>query len=313
MTDSTPVHGIAPDSWAERFTAACLRTLLRAAMLRVLRGGRPVEQQRRLLERVTSLTLAPRAARFEPAACGGVRGEAVTVRSGPAPERAILYLHGGGYCVGSPATHRAITGRFAVGCAARVFAADYRLAPEQPFPAALDDAEAAYRGLLAAGFAPSRVVVAGDSAGGGLSVALALRLRATGQPLPAALVLFSPWVDLALSQLSAPAAGDPMIALPWVAECARLYLGGHDPADALASPVHADLGGLPPVLIQVGSDEVLLNDSRRLDAALRRAGVAAELQEFARCWHDFQANAGILAAADRAMALAAAFVLQRTR
>jgi acetyl esterase/lipase len=313
MNAVPPFQGIAPVSWAERFIAACLRALLRTSMLRVLRGGRPVDQQRRLLARVTSLTFPPRAASFESSACGGIRGETVTARNGPMPGRAILYLHGGGYCVGGPVTHRAITGRFALACDARVFAADYRLAPEHPFPAALDDAVAAYRGILAAGFPPSRVAVAGDSAGGGLAVALALRLRESGEPLPAALVLFSPWVDLSLSRLHAPAAGDPMISVPWVQECARHYLGERDPGDPLASPVHAELGGLPPVLIQVGSDEVLLNDSRRLDAALRRAGVESELQEFARCWHDFQANAGILAAADRALAAAAGFVVQRTR
>jgi len=189
-----------------------------------------------------------------------------------------------------------------------VFAADYRLAPDHPFPAAVDDAAAAYRGLLDEGFEPGATVIAGDSAGGGLAVATALRLRELGLPQPAALVLFSPWVDLGLLTLGPSPPGEVVITKGWLRACANHYLAGHPADDPLASPIGADLRGLPPTLIQVGEAELLLSDARRLDAALSAAGVAVELQEFPRRWHVFQQNAGVLADADRALDAVAAFV-----
>jgi monoterpene epsilon-lactone hydrolase len=162
---------------------------------------------------------------------------------------------------------------------------------------------------IAAGLAANRIAIAGDSAGGGLTMAAALRLRELGLPPPGALVVFSPWVDLREFPRVPPAAGDVMIGESWVQECARFYLAGRDPSDPLASPVTADLRGLPPTLIQVGTDEVLLDDSRRLHRALVEAGVPVLLQEYPRRWHVFQANAGLLADANRALARAAQFVL----
>lgn len=296
------------ESLLQRFTAAILRTTLRAALLPALGAGRPIDYQRRRLSMVTKLTLAPRKADYRAAMCGGIPGESVTLRGTTPTGRAVLYLHGGGYCLGSPATHRVITGRLAMLGAARVFAADYRLAPEHPFPAAVDDAVAAYRGLLADGFTPAGLAIAGDSAGGGLAVATALHLRELGVPLPGALVLFSPWADLSLNALVPPASGDVMITAPWIEECARFYLAGRKANETLASPIAADLHGLPRTLIQVGTDELLLGDSRRLHAALAAAGVAATLQEYPRRWHVFQANAGLLADANRALASAADFI-----
>jgi acetyl esterase/lipase len=172
----------------------------------------------------------------------------------------------------------------------------------------VDDAVAAYRGLLAAGTDPGDIVVAGDSAGGGLSVATTLRLREFALPLPRAMVLFSPWVDLTLEQAGAPPPGEIMLNLPWVRECARAYAASHDCRDPLVSPLEADLGGLPPTLIQVGTDELLLADSRRLHERLRTAGVAVNCEEYPDRWHVFQANAGLLADADRALGSVARFV-----
>jgi acetyl esterase/lipase len=275
--------------------------------LRAFRAGRPVAEQRRWLARFSRLTLPPRGVRFEPGSCGGVPGEFVHAEPQPTT-RAVLYLHGGAYCVGSPATHRAISGTLARLTGAKVFVADYRLAPEHPFPAALDDAVAAYRGLLQAGFAAHSIAIAGDSAGGGLTLATALRLRELGEPLPAALVVFSPWVDLGTPDRGPIPRGEVMISPAWVAECAAYYLAGRAATEPLASPIHADLAGLPPVLIQVGSDEVLLADSHRLQSALEAARVPCELQEYPRRWHVFQANAGVLADADRALAEVARFL-----
>ena len=300
------------ESPAQRLIAGITRSGMRLMLRPVLRAGLPVEQQRRRLARVGRLTPTPRSVEYRAAFCGSVPGESVTVRGAPPAGCAILYLHGGGYCVGSPASHRVITGHLASRCAARVFAAAYRLAPEEPFPGAVDDAVAAYRGLLADGVAPSQIAIAGDSAGGGLAVATALRLRQLGLPQPAALVLFSPWVDLGLGALQPPSSGEVTLTKPWLAECARVYLAGHPADDPLASPIAADLRGLPPTLIQVGADELLLTDSRRLHAALVAAGVEAELQEYPRRWHVFQLNAGLLADANRALDAAGEFVRSRT-
>ncbi len=308
MTQSTHEVMAADESLLQRLVAAVLRFTLKSTLLPAFQSGVPMAQQRSRIATVTKLTLAPRGASYRPGKCGGVAGEWVAAKGASASKRAMLYLHGGAYCVGSPATHRVITGQLALRCAARVFAADYRLAPEHPFPAAVDDAVAAYRGLLDAGHAPDDLVIAGDSAGGGLAMATAVRLRDLGVPLPGALVVFSPWVDLREFQRVRPPAGDIMIVEPWVNECARFYLAGRDAAEPLASPIEADLRGLPRTMIQVGVDEVLLEDSRRLHARLAEAGVPVMLQEYPRRWHVFQVNAGPLADANRALERVAQFV-----
>jgi monoterpene epsilon-lactone hydrolase len=312
MREHAAMDGATGENRRQQLVAGTLRVMLRAMLLPTFRAGRPIEQQRRRLARLNRMTMAPRHVEYRRAVCGTVRGESVTVRGVPPAGRAVLYLHGGGYCVGSPRTHRAIPGHLALRCDARVFTADYRLAPEHPFPAAVDDAVAAYRGLLAEGQAPNATVIAGDSAGGGLAVAAALRLRQLGVPQPAALVLFSPWVDLGLGALGPPPSGEIVITRPWLEECARFYLAGRPATDPLTSPISADLHDLPPTLIQVGTDELLLTDSRRLQAALEAAGVEAILQEFPRRWHVFQVSAGLLADADRALDTAGEFVRSRT-
>jgi monoterpene epsilon-lactone hydrolase len=301
MMESAPADLPAGDSTAQRLIAGVLRFVLRATLSRTFRADLPVEKQRLRLRQVTRLTLPPRGASFAAASVGGVPGEWVRARGDERPSLAVLYLHGGGYTTGSPATHRALTGHLAAHCGARIFAADYRLAPEHPFPAALDDAIAAWRGLRGEGQDTGTIAIAGDSAGGGLAVATAVRLRELGEPLPRALVLFSPWVDLSLDRLPPAPPGEVMLTLPWVRTCVRSYAATADPGHPLISPVGADLRGLPPTLIQVGTDELLLPDSRRLQACLQAAGVKSRLQEFPRRWHVFQANAGVLADADRAL------------
>jgi len=304
-------QAIPSESSFEKLVAAVLRTALRATLLPTFRSGRPIPEQRRRLALVTRLTLPARGVDFTAATCGGVPGEFAQIRGLAGTRDTILYLHGGAYCVGSPATHRAITSHIARRTAARVFVADYRLAPEHPFPAALDDAVAAYRSLSLDGVSPQRIAIIGDSAGGGLALATALRLRELGDPLPAALVLFSPWVDLGDPDRGVEPAGEAMLSRAWTAECARLYLDGRDSGDPLASPINGDLRGMPPTLVQVGQDELLLADSRRLHSALAAAGVPVELQEYPRRWHVFQVNAGVLADADRALESVAGFLRER--
>ena len=307
MNDAVGAGATARETAGQALVAAILRGALRLTLRRTFRDGLPWARQRSRMLKVTRLTLPPRGTRFQPGTSGGVPGEWAAARGVTQPVLTFLYLHGGGYCVGSPATHRALTGHLAARCNARVFAAEYRLAPEHPFPAAVDDAVAAYRGLLAQGIPADDLVIAGDSAGGGLSVAAAVQLRELGVPLPRALVLFSPWTDLSLEQAPPPPPGEIMLTLPWITACARAYVAAGDPHHPLASPVNADLGGLPPTLVQVGTDEILLGDSRRLGQRLQAAGVAVRLEEYPRRWHVFQVNAGVLADADRAIDSVAAF------
>jgi monoterpene epsilon-lactone hydrolase len=228
---------------------------------------------------MASMMPVPAEAKSAAVDAGGVPAEWIEM-PGAVPGRTILYLHGGGYVIGSPATHRSLVARISAATRARCLAIDYRLAPEHPFPAAVDDAVAAYRWLLSQGVERSRLVVAGDSAGGGLTLATLIALRDAGGPLPAAGVCLSPWTDLEGTGNSAtdPSVGDPMIQRDGLLEWGRLYLGATDPQHPLAAPLHADYRGLPPLLIQVGTREVLLDDSTRVAAKAKAAGVDVTLE-----------------------------------
>ena len=204
----------------------------------------------------------------------------------------VLYLHGGGYVIGSPRSHRHLAAAIARAAGTRALLLDYRLAPEHPFPAALGDAVAAYQWLLAQGIAPGRVVVAGDSAGGGLTVATLLALRDGGLPRPAGGVCISPWVDLTNSAASyvTKAAVDPIVTREGIEGMTQAYVGGGDRKAPLVSPLYAHLNDLPPLLVQVGSDEVLLDDARGLGERAKAAGVDVTLEEWPsmiHVWHWF--------------------------
>ena len=253
-----------------------------------------------------SLTTAERRAQYERAekvfpTPPDVKVERVNVPAAPAewlrppsavPGRVVLYLHGGGYVIGSPRSHRHLAAAIAGAAGASALLLDYRLAPEHPFPAAVEDATAAYRWLLDQAIAPEHIVIAGDSAGGGLTVATLLALREARVPLPAGGVCISPWVDLTCSGASyaTKAAADPIVRRAGVEEMARAYLGATPPRTPLASPLFADLRGLPPLLIHVGSDEVLLDDAVQLAERAKAAGVDATLEIYDRMihvWHWF--------------------------
>lgn len=227
-----------------------------------------------------------------------------------ARQACILYFHGGGYVAMSPRTHRPLTSRLAAWSDAMLFALDYRLAPEHPFPAALGDAVAAYRALTTAGLDPQRIVLGGDSAGGGLALATLLALRDAGTPLPAAAVLFSPWTDLAATGASivTNAETDPLLRGSYTPQLAKYYLGNTPATDPLASPVYADLARLPPLFLQVGDTEMLLDDSRRIFANSRRAGVEATLQIWRNVPHGWQVFAPVLPEARAALRQASAFI-----
>jgi acetyl esterase/lipase len=244
-----------------------------------------------------------------PVSADGVPAEWSTTPSADTA-RAILYMHGGAYVAGSTASHRLLVTALGRAAGAQTLAIDYRRAPEHPFPAALDDTLAAYRFLLAEGFAPQDIVIAGDSAGGGLTMGALLALRDAGEPLPGAAFVIAPWVDLACrgESFASKADIDPIIQKPYLLDTAADYIAGADPIPRLASPLGGDFRGLPPVLIQVGSAETLLSDSVALAGQLGEADVAVTLEvwpEMVHVWHLFR---GHLSAGGRAIDRAGAFL-----
>ncbi len=238
-----------------------------------------------------------------------LKGEWIEASNGK-HARTLLYFHGGGYFFCSPATHRPITFALAAGAEAQTFALDYRLAPEHRFPAAVDDAVAAYRRLLADGTPPQRIVFGGDSAGGGLALAAMLALRDAGDPLPAGAVLFSPWTDLAATgaSLTTNTKRDVMFYGDGIAKGAAIYLGDAAPTHPLASPLYADLKGLPPLFIQASDSEVLLDDSTRLADKAAKAGVSVSFKAWRGLPHVWQIFAPILPEGRAALAEAAGFI-----
>jgi monoterpene epsilon-lactone hydrolase len=244
---------------------------------------------------------------------GGVPSEWVRPATAVATDACVFYLHGGGYVLGSVNTHRALASHLAWRTGLPVLVVDYRLGPEHPFPAALDDALAAYEWVLAQGFAADRVVVAGDSAGGGLTLATLLALRDRNLPLPAAAVPISPWTDLTLSgdSMDALDAQDPMVRRPGLQRMADWYLGDQDAKDPLASPVFADPTGLPPMLIHVGEIETLLDDATRFAAAAIDAGVDVTLEVWPEMIHVWHAFGPMVPESDAAVTRIAEFVAEQ--
>ena len=222
---------------------------------------------------------------------GGVPSELVSAE-GASSDTVTLYLHGGGYVIGSPRTHREFARRLSAASQAQVLVIDYRLAPEDPFPAPVEDAVSAYRWLLDEGYAPERLSIAGDSAGGGLTAATLVSIRDQGLPLPACGVCLSPWVDMEGlgDSMTTRADRDPMVQKEGLVAMAGVYLADADPRSPLAAPMYADLSGLPPLLIQVGGSETLFDDAIRLDEKARSAGVETTFEEWEdmiHVWHIF--------------------------
>jgi len=227
----------------------------------------------------------------EPLDIGGLSAEWLTPSSFDG-NTVILYLHGGGYCEGSMNTHRGMAARISKAANAKLLLVDYRLAPENPFPAAVEDSRKTYKWMIEQGIRSSKLIIAGDSAGGGLTVATLLNLKAAGEPLPAAAVCISPWVDLEGTgeSIATKAEVDLICEKNTLLEMAQAYLGGTNFREPLASPLYGDLKGLPPLLIQVGTSEILLSDSTRLAEKAREAGVEVVLEtweEMLHVWHFF--------------------------
>jgi monoterpene epsilon-lactone hydrolase len=286
---------------------------IRALLAACPRSTQLAERRRRLDALGTQYAL-PADVQIEPVSANGVPAE---WNSTPGAEASsvLLFLHGGGYVAGSLRSHRSMVAEAGRAAGLRCLALDYRLAPEHPFPAAVEDAVSGYRYLLDQGFTPPRIAIGGDSAGGGLAAATLVAIREQGLPMPACGWLVSPWVDLESTgdSMASKAGVDPMVQKPYLLEIAALYLGGAGPRTPLASPLHAALHGLPPLLVQVGASETLLDDAVMF---ARRAGaedVAVTLEiwpEMIHVWHLFHSQ---VEGGRKALAAAGGFLRRHTQ
>ena len=260
----------------------------------------PIDEQRKDLDTLNEQLMGhpvelPTGTQVEKVVANGVPGEWIYF-SDSNQERVLLYLHGGAYLLGSADSHRELVARLSAASGMRAVLPEYRLAPEHLFPAAVEDAHTAYRWLLAQGIRPEHIIVGGDSAGGGLTLALLLSIRNAGDPMPAGAVLLSPWTDLTGSgeSIKTRAENDPWLAGPSIAMTGTFYAGQEDMHNPLISPVFADLHGLPPLFIEVGNDEVLLDDTTRLVEHAQAAGVQVQSRVWEDMWHVFPAFAFII-------------------
>jgi epsilon-lactone hydrolase len=271
-----------------------------------------IQEARDGLKVLASRKPLPAGTRVEPTTAGGVSGEWVSAPDA-ATDKVILYLHGGGYTMGSSKASHSGASFLSAASGCRVLVIDYRLAPEHPFPAAIEDATAAYRWLIDQGILPHHVVIKGASSGGGLALAALVMLRDAGVALPACAVLLSPWTDLAGTgeSMTTRAEADPMVTPDMNRYHAVLYAGGTDLRHPLISPLYADLHGLPPLLIQVGSDEIMLDDSTRVAERAKAAGVEVTLDIWEGMWHVWHAFAAQLPEGQRALEQIGQFIRRK--
>jgi acetyl esterase/lipase len=289
-----------------------LKTLIDMMRERPSVADASVEERRNGFDQLGAMIPLPPDARIEALSVNGVSAEWSAI-DGASPSTTVLFLHGGGYVIGSLNSHRRLASDVARAADARTLAIDYRMGPEHPHPAAVDDAVAAYRWLLAQGVAPERIAIAGDSAGGGLTAAMLLALRDAGDPLPACAVMMSPWVDLACTSesMTTKAPVDPMISPTELHGWASMYHGGGDLKAPLASPLYAELSGLPPIMLQVGTEEILLDDSLRFAERAKAAGVDVTLDVWDEMIHVWQLFSFMLPEAQQGIDRAGAFIKER--
>jgi acetyl esterase/lipase len=274
----------------------------------VLDPGLPWEVQRRRLDRLMRASPVPRGTTVLQSVMNGVRTDVVAV-GGARPERTVIHFHGGGYCLGSARMARTWAAHLSAQAACQVIVPEYRFPPVHTHPAALHDAQDVMNVLLS-DVAPTSIVVSGDSAGAGLALSLVLALRDRGEELPAGCILVSPWLDLGSDRRAVPelVRRDVLLSPRWLEACANAYARPSNWADPSVSPLLATHTGLPPLLIQAGTDELLAPDAGHLAASASAAGVDVTYTRWPRMWHDFALQPGLLAAADSALSQAAWFV-----
>jgi acetyl esterase/lipase len=302
---------VPPDTLREKILSAVLRANLRLTFKLFVGPPWPLAVQRGVTHALSLAMPSGGGVQITKTHIDGPAGSLVVERIVPRnvkPRHAILFMHGGAFCVGSPRTHRALTTRLAAMAQAEVLVPHYRRTPEAPFPAQIEDGVAAYRRLLADGYAPERIAIAGDSAGGSLTLLVPLALKQQGLPQPAALVLMSPLTDTTFSSVSMRQnqSLDPMLRKGWIEQAAGWYAAPHD--HPLAAPLGGDLSGLPPALVQVGTDELLYDDSQRFTELSTQQGNRVELEIYEQRWHVFQIHAGLLSGSLEALKRQAAFL-----
>jgi len=291
---------------------AIMRRGMREVGRRCLDPALPWQAQRTRLDQATRISLLPRRTTVTEQTIAGLRAEVVSSRAAGS-HLTVIHFHGGGYCLGSARMARSWAAHLSAQTGCRVVLPEYRLAPEHPYPAALQDARAVITALSGEAD-PGPVVVSGDSAGGGLALALALSMRDEGQEPPAGCILLSPWLDLGRDRRAVPdlVRRDVLLDPDWLDACARAYADPSTWADHLVSPLHAPHSGLPPLLIQAGTEELLAPDAELLAASASAAEVDTTYTRWPRMWHDFVLQPGLLAAADSALAQASWFVRKVT-
>ncbi len=291
-----------------RVPPAVLRQAARQLGRRCLDPALPWPVQRTRLDQLFRNSLRPRGTTVAEEEIAGLRAEVVSTRASAA-QPTVIHFHGGGYCVGSALTPRSWAAHLSAQAGCRVVLPEYHLAPEHPYPAALEDARAVLAAVSGEAGLGS-VVVSGDSAGGGLALALLMALRDEGQDLPAGCILLSPWLDLGRDRRADPVLvrQDVVLSPDWLEACARAYAAPAAWADPSVSPLRAAPAGLPPLLIQAGTDELLAPDAELLAARAADAGTDVTYTRWPRLWHDFALQPGLLAAADSALAQATWFL-----
>lgn len=288
------------------------RWVIKTLIAPILNAETPITIQRKQLDRLTGLVPLPK----------GVNSRSFNIRDIPAlwidvnakNQRVIFFLHGGAYNIGSIESHKEFAARLGLAADANVLLIDYRLAPEHPFPAGLNDALAAYQWLRIQGYGGDNIAIAGDSAGGGLALSTAMKLRDESSELPACLCLMSPWTDLTMSgaSIKSNATTEIMLNALWMRQLAHNYAGPDGLANPLASPHYGNYKGLPPIMTHVAEAELLLSDARRMTQKAKQAGVDAHLEEFRNVWHIWHTHAGVMPESKQAMKKMGDFIQQKT-
>ncbi|XPS82808.1 acetyl-hydrolase [Desulfosarcina variabilis str. Montpellier] len=285
------------------------RLIIKKVISPKLNNLQSIDETRNFMEKMAKYSKLPPGTQIEKITLNGIAAEWIYTNTAH-EERVVLFLHGGGYNLCSINTHRELASYIARESGAKVLLIDYRLSPEHPFPAALEDAVSAYHWLLGNGLSGKNIAIAGDSAGGGLTLATAISIRDAGDPLPSSIACIAPWTDLCMTgdSIQTKSKIDPLVKIHSAKIWAKNYIGDNDPSDPRISPLYADLNIFPPLLIHVGTDDMLLDDSKRIAQKAEESGVNVELKIYEKMWHVFHLQVKAMPEAKNAIAEFGAFI-----